>query len=181
MELQTRGFVESDSGSLLVPAHTTSPSTSGRPVFYMPDGSKVEVDPNLPPVPAGLMHLDIWAGRAVPYIAWRTASGTVDLTDVDGERYLACVRDELCGMCALPLSYWKAWLMSAETRPENREPRVMTEPGMHRPCARYARAVWWRDRTWMLVTRSYRVQDGRDPKRPIVVRIAPSVTIEHLP
>jgi hypothetical protein len=179
-----KGYKESSSGNLLVPGH----AASGRPtrsVFYLPDGSRVEVDPDMPPIPPGLAHLDVWAGRAVPHIAWTTASGTIDLEDVDGDRFLSCIRERTCGMCALPLGYWLAWLMGDEDggQPKDRQARLMREPAMHRGCARYAHQVWWHDRPWMLLARDYREVDNPNPKdrkRPILVRMPPAVTVERI-
>src|SRR4051794_38897021 len=162
-----KGYQESASGNLLVPGHVASARTRpSRSVFYLSDGSRVEVDPDMPPIPPGLAHLDVWAGRAVPWIAWTTASGTIDLTEVDGDRFIGCIKERTCAMCALPLGYGIGWIRGdepvsnaagAERRPPKaREARLMREPGMHRGCASYASKVWWPDREWMLVARDYR-------------------------
>lgn len=179
------GYQASASGNLLVPAHATKPTSE--PILYLPGGEVVAVD--CPPLPDGLRHLDEHAGRAVPWVAWRTASGGVNLEELDGQRFLDCLTERTCGMCALPLGYWLGFMVKADRWPDAADNdrdaakhRKMTEPAMHVACARYARDAWWRDRTHLFVTRSYerRDQDG-DPNHPVIAYAAPAKRVERFP
>lgn len=168
------GFV--DAGDLLVPAHAASRPAGAS--LYLPDGTMISVDS--PPVPAGLRFLEEWNHRAVPYVAWRTPSGSVDDVDVDGERYLESLKRRLCGMCGLNLGYWIAWTIHADTAGDARKIRTMIEPAMHRPCARYYRDAYHPERQWLYVARTYAQRDTSSPTRPVVAYAAPAREIEAI-
>lgn len=175
----TTGYVESDSGHLLVPAHAAGPARQ-EPTLFLPDGSSVVVDPSKPEIPPFLLHLDELSGRAVPWIAWRTSSGGVDLEERDGHRFIDCLDERACGMCATPLGYWIAFLVTADDDKAATARRHMTEPAMHKACARYARAAWWTDRTHLYVTRSYvKVERPDDPRHPVVAKAAAPKRVER--
>jgi hypothetical protein len=172
----TDGYVASSSGNLLVPGHAVKPTSE--PVIYMPSGEAVALD--CPPLPPGLGHLDEHAGRAVPWIAWRRPGGGVDIENYDGQRFIDCITERTCGMCALPLGYWLGFMVTAETDKTATAMRKMTEPPMHRPCAQYAAAAWWRDRTHLYVTRSFERRDqDDDPRHPVVCYAAPAKRVER--
>jgi len=81
-----------------------------------------------PAVPPQLAHLPMCPRRGlpVPYVNQRD-DRPPDFSTIFGERVLACARDQLCGVCAQPLTYWVAFLGSRRAAEE----RAFLDPPMH--------------------------------------------------
>lgn len=157
-------------GSLLVPSGAAAAT-----VLHLPDGTTIDTA-NLPPaIPSWLRHLDTSAGRAIPWVT-STSGEQVDPGTVDIMRVLDCLEDQTCAVCATPLGYYKAWLLTHPARATNR-------PAEHEPCARYHHQAWGAG-PWLHVARTYKWHTAPlkgDPSRfTLNVKLPPAVTLTDL-
>ncbi len=86
-------------------------------------------------LPQALAHLERDSrGYPVTYVTALKPDGVPDFTQLDGERRLECIRDNLCGLCGTPLSYWRAVIGG----PTVIRTRLSLDPPMHMDCAGFA-------------------------------------------
>lgn len=95
------------------------------------DGPREVREVPMPPEIAALPRHK--SGYPVPWFC-PVVDGEPDLKLLDARKQLQAIRERRCAICGQPVGYWIAFI----TGPLGVQNRVVTDPGMHEACARYA-------------------------------------------
>lgn len=86
------------------------------------------------PIPAALLHRPTVGGLVKPWVNVELADGGVDFRATHNARWQRCWREEICQVCAEPLTQRPLVFLGGPNQLEN----YFSEPPLHPWCMRYA-------------------------------------------
>ncbi len=87
-------------------------------------------------IPKFLSHLPVYVGFPIPFTTF-VHEGKPDFRVTDMEKWDACVRSQLCGICGRKLGEYSYFIGG----PISVENRLFFDPAMHKDCAEYAARI----------------------------------------